>query len=139
MELYRFDAAVGRPISKYGSHFVQVPLTSPEGGVRAACFHLPPGGVVGRHEVATRQLLCVVAGEGWVSGPKGDRVPIAAAGPRSGAGVRRTRPVPTPVSLRSCWRATTSRSGRRRMRDRRQRRGGNLARPRPLDAESNAA
>jgi hypothetical protein len=68
MELYRFDAAVGRPISKHGSRFVQLPLTSPEGGVRAACFHLPPGGVVGRHEAATRQLLCVVAGDGLVSG-----------------------------------------------------------------------
>jgi hypothetical protein len=62
----------------HGSRFVQVPLTSPEGGVRAACFHLPPGGVVGRHEAATCQLLCVVAGEGWVSGPDGGRVPVAA-------------------------------------------------------------
>jgi quercetin dioxygenase-like cupin family protein len=77
MELYRFDAAVGRPISAHGSRFLQVPLTSPEGGVRAACFHLPPGGVIGRHEAATYQLLCVVTGEGWVSGPDGNRIPIA--------------------------------------------------------------
>ena len=77
MKLYRFDAAVGRRISAHGSRFLQVPLTSPEGGVRAACFHLPPGGVIGRHEAATHQLLCVVTGEGWVSGPDGNHTPIA--------------------------------------------------------------
>ena len=77
MELYRFDAAAGRPISAHGSRLLQVPLTSPEGGMRAACFHLPPGGVIGRHEAATHQLLCVVTGEGWVSGPDSNRIPIA--------------------------------------------------------------
>jgi len=33
--------------------------------------------VIGRHEAATHQLLCVVTGEGWVSGPDGNRIPIA--------------------------------------------------------------
>jgi quercetin dioxygenase-like cupin family protein len=78
MQLHRFDAAAGRPMSRHGSRFVQCPLTGPDGGVRAACFHLPPGGLIGRHRAATRQLLCVVGGDGWVSGADGARVPIAA-------------------------------------------------------------
>ncbi len=76
MRLYRFDAAVGRSISDHGSRFTLVPLTDPDAETRAACVHLGPGGLVGRHEAATRQLWCVVAGEGWVSGDDGTRVPI---------------------------------------------------------------
>ena len=33
--------------------------------------------MIGRHEAATHQLLCVVTGEGWVSGPDSNRIPIA--------------------------------------------------------------
>jgi hypothetical protein len=53
VRLYRFDQAVGRRVALHG-------------------------GLVGRHQAATRQLFCVVAGDGWVSGPDRERVPIAA-------------------------------------------------------------
>lgn len=78
MKLYRFDAAAGRPRSEHGSSFLLSPLTDPEGRARAACFHLEPGGLVGRHEAVVRQLFCVIAGEGWAAGPDGARVPIGA-------------------------------------------------------------
>jgi hypothetical protein len=78
MRRYRFDEAVGRRVSLHGSRFTQMALTGPEGGARAVCLHLPPGGLIGRHRAATRQLFCVVAGEGWVSGPGQRRVPITA-------------------------------------------------------------
>jgi quercetin dioxygenase-like cupin family protein len=74
----RFDEAVGRRVFLYGSRFSEALLTGPEGGARAACLHLPPGGLVGRHQAAARQLFCVVAGEGWVGGPDQERIPIAA-------------------------------------------------------------
>ena len=78
MKLYRFDEKAGHPVSNFGSRFTLSPLTDPEGKARAACFHLPPGGLVGRHPAATKQLFCVVDGEGWVSGGDGVRVPISA-------------------------------------------------------------
>jgi quercetin dioxygenase-like cupin family protein len=77
VRLYRFDEAVGRRVSLHGSRFAQAALTGPEGGARAFCLHLAPGGLVGRHQAATRQLFCVVAGAGWVSGPDQERIPIA--------------------------------------------------------------
>jgi quercetin dioxygenase-like cupin family protein len=79
MRRYRFDAAIGRPISEYGSRGVVLcGLTPPEPrtGVRAACFHLEAGGLIGRHAAIMPQLFCVVAGGGWVSGEDGARVPI---------------------------------------------------------------
>jgi quercetin dioxygenase-like cupin family protein len=69
---------VGRQVSLYDSRFAEAALTGPEGGARAACLHLSPGGLVGRHQAAARQLFCVVAGEGWVSGPDRERIPITA-------------------------------------------------------------
>jgi hypothetical protein len=82
MQLHRFDAAVARPVSPYGSRFLLAPLTDPGerewSQARLACFHLGPGGLVGRHEAAADQLFCVVAGDGWVAGADGARVPIAA-------------------------------------------------------------
>jgi hypothetical protein len=44
--------------------------------VKAACFHVAAGGVVGVHEATVPQLYCVVAGSGWVTGPDRRRVAI---------------------------------------------------------------
>ncbi len=41
-------------------------------------IEIGPGGVVGRHPAAVRQLFAVVRGAGWVSGGDGERVPIRA-------------------------------------------------------------
>jgi hypothetical protein len=50
MKLYRFDPAAGMPIDAYGSSFALARLARSDGtALRAACFHLQPGGEVGRH------------------------------------------------------------------------------------------
>jgi len=54
------------------------PLTPPDTAVKAACFHVPAGCVVGFHEASVPQLFCVAAGSGWVTGADRERVPVAA-------------------------------------------------------------
>jgi quercetin dioxygenase-like cupin family protein len=53
------------------------PLTPPT-AVRAAVFHLAPGGRIARHPAVVPQILAVLEGEGHVSGGDGSFVPIAA-------------------------------------------------------------
>ena len=83
MKLYRFDASAGSAIDAYGSSFVLSRLAGSDSTpLRAACFHLEPGGVVGRHRATAGQLFCVLAGDGWVAGEDGERVAI---GPQQAA------------------------------------------------------
>lgn len=53
------------------------------GQTRVSCLAIEPGGLIGEHPAAGGQLFLVVAGEGWVSGPDGQRLAI-----RAGQGVR---------------------------------------------------
>jgi len=76
VHLIRFDATAGRRIDRYDSDFTLSPLTPPYDRFKAACFHLPPGGVVGFHEASVPQLFCVLAGSGWVTGADRERMPI---------------------------------------------------------------
>ena len=76
MRLIHFDATVGRQIDRYESEFTLSPLTPPGEGFKAACFHIPAGGVVGFHEATVPQLFCVVSGSGWVTGADRERVPV---------------------------------------------------------------
>lgn len=76
MRLHVFGPDVGIPIGQFGSDFRLSPLTDPAGKAHVACFHLRPGGRVGRHEATVDQLLCVVAGRGWVAGGDGVVRPI---------------------------------------------------------------
>ena len=76
MRIHRFDAEVGTRIERFGSDLTVSPLVAPGATVAAACLHLPPGGRVGRHPAVSDQLLCVVAGEGWVAGDDGEAHPI---------------------------------------------------------------
>jgi quercetin dioxygenase-like cupin family protein len=79
MKLYRFDPTAGMAIDDYGSSFVLAPLARSDGTtLQAACFHLDPGGQVGRHRATIGQLFCVVAGDGWVAGEDGERMAISA-------------------------------------------------------------
>jgi len=78
VQLHSFGREAGRRIGAHSSDFVLTPLTDAEGAARAACFHLGPGESIGEHPAVGGQLLCVVTGEGWVSGDDGVRVPIAA-------------------------------------------------------------
>ena len=80
MRVFRFDAAVARPIAEFGSVGASIaPVARPGVGfVQLGCIYVAPGGRVGRHPAAGPQLFLVVAGEGWVSGADGPRVPIRA-------------------------------------------------------------
>ncbi len=69
MRLFRFDAAVGRPIEQFGSVNLMIsPIQRTEGQVQIGCMHIGAGGVVGSHQAACPQLFLVVQGEGWVRG-----------------------------------------------------------------------
>lgn len=83
MEIFRFDRAE-RAIEQFGS--VGASATRVAAGresVHLACLTIEPGGIIGAHPAPVTQLFLVVAGEGWVAGPHGVRVPISA-----GSGVR---------------------------------------------------
>ena len=75
MKLFRFRREDGHAIAAYGSRGVTLsPLTEAlarGAAVQAACFRLDPGGVIGRHPATVPQILAVVEGTGWVSGPDG--------------------------------------------------------------------
>ncbi len=60
----------------FGSDFTQVLLATADEGAMASAMFLEPGGLIGRHEATTGQLLCVVAGAGFVSGSDGVEVAI---------------------------------------------------------------
>ncbi|MBR7838101.1 hypothetical protein KDL01_32815 [Actinospica durhamensis] len=53
------------------------------GPTRVSCLSVEPGGLVGEHPAVGGQLLLLVAGSGWVSGPDGVRLEL-----RAGQGVR---------------------------------------------------
>ncbi|HEX6799043.1 MAG TPA: cupin domain-containing protein [Ktedonobacterales bacterium] len=78
MRIFRFDAAVARPITEFGSVGASIaPVARPGAGfVQLGCIYVAAGGCVGRHPAGEPQLFLVVAGEGWVSGADGERVPI---------------------------------------------------------------
>jgi quercetin dioxygenase-like cupin family protein len=50
----------------------------PDGDAHVVCVRLGPGGVLGRHPAAATQAFIVIQGEGWVSGPEGERRPVVA-------------------------------------------------------------
>jgi hypothetical protein len=94
MRLYRFDAAVARPITAFGSaNLLLNPIARPDGEVQVVCMRLAPDGQVGQHEAVVPQLFLVVEGAGWVAGEDSTHVPITAgraafwqAGERHAAG-----------------------------------------------------
>ncbi len=77
MKRFRFDPAVGVPITQFDSRNVVIAR-----GVRTTTFtqvgvmHLSAGGVIGCHQATLPQLFMVVAGAGWVRGASDARVPI---------------------------------------------------------------
>jgi GrpB-like predicted nucleotidyltransferase (UPF0157 family) len=77
MDVFRFDEEVSIPISQFGSRFRLAPLTGDGATGRIQIAYLPPGGRVGRHPVASDQLVAVVTGQGWVAGDDGVRREIA--------------------------------------------------------------
>ncbi|MFR9724806.1 cupin [Streptomyces sp. MS19] len=84
MEIFTFDRAE-RAVERFGSvgtHATRV-ATADGGPVSATCLSVAPGGTVGAHPATAPQVFLVVAGDGWVAGEDGRRVPVAA-----GTGVR---------------------------------------------------
>lgn len=73
MNIVCFGGDVSIPVTQYGSSFRVGPLTGEDSRVRVQLMYLPAGGRIGRHDTVTRQLLAVVAGEGWGSGADGTR------------------------------------------------------------------
>lgn len=65
-----------REIDRFESTAARVRRLAAEAHV--AVIEIEPGGRVGRHPAASRQLFAVVRGSGWVSGSAGTREPIEA-------------------------------------------------------------
>ena len=79
MRLLDPDADRAFAISGFGSRSATAsPLTLPDGDAHVVCLRIGAGGVLGRHPASVDQIFVVVEGEGWVSGPDGERVPLAA-------------------------------------------------------------
>jgi quercetin dioxygenase-like cupin family protein len=79
MRLFRFDAAVGRPIDQFGSTQLMLsPIARTTGQVQIGCMHIGPVGVVGFHQAGPAQLFLVVEGEGWVRSEDPEPVSIQA-------------------------------------------------------------
>jgi len=76
MRIYRFDIGTGTRIDSFGSNFILSRIVGADEKLVVNCFHLEPGGVVGRHEAVTSQLFLVVQGSGWVQGEGSARIPI---------------------------------------------------------------
>lgn len=80
MQLFRFDAAVARPITQFSSASVAIaPIARPESSdSQLVAMHFTAGGHLGRHPARGAQLFLVVAGAGWVAGADGARMAIGA-------------------------------------------------------------
>lgn len=84
MKIYRFDPAVGRPITQFDSNFIMAQIIrvagrdAGHGEIQVGCMHIPAGGRVGYHQATAPQLFLVVAGEGWVRGEAETRLLVQA-------------------------------------------------------------
>ncbi|GAA4901237.1 hypothetical protein LX16_0457 [Stackebrandtia albiflava] len=78
MQFFRFDRAE-RVIDRFDSAGATATrVAGGDGRFQLTCLSIAPGGTIGEHSAPVRQLLLVVAGDGWVAGPDGRRVAIAA-------------------------------------------------------------
>lgn len=83
MELFPFDRAE-HVIDRFDSSGATATrVAKGDGRVQLTCLTIAPGGIIGEHPAPVRQVYLVIAGEGWVAGPDGERVPVSA-----GTGVR---------------------------------------------------
>ncbi|MFF1903535.1 cupin domain-containing protein [Kitasatospora sp. NPDC058218] len=81
--MFRFDRAE-RVVDRFDSvGATATPVAAGEGTVHLTCLVIEPGGTIGAHPAPVAQLFLVIAGEGWVAGADGHRVPVSA-----GDGVR---------------------------------------------------
>jgi quercetin dioxygenase-like cupin family protein len=78
MRILELDTRPSRAIAEYGSRGVRAWYLARGGRVNVVRLEIGPGGRLGRHPAGVSQLFAVVSGAGWVSGPGGERRPIAA-------------------------------------------------------------
>ncbi len=77
MEIFRF-ARAERVIDRFASvGATATRVAAGEGAVHLTCLAIEPGGTIGAHPAPVDQLFLVIAGEGWVSGPDGQRVAVS--------------------------------------------------------------
>lgn len=78
MQIYSFDASVGRAIDRFDSvHFVLTNIARNLSGAHIRCAYLAPGGRIGYHPTTLPQLFLVVQGAGWARGQTEARFPLA--------------------------------------------------------------
>lgn len=83
MEVFRFERN-DWVVTGHGSNGLHATrIATGEGSVHLTCLNVEPGGVIGTHPAPVPQMFLVTAGEGWIAGPDGERIAIAA-----GQGVR---------------------------------------------------
>ncbi len=77
MRILRTDSEPRREISEFGSVGVALrEILRSAGETTIHTMELRAGGRVGYHPAAAPQLFLVVAGEGWVRGASGERIPV---------------------------------------------------------------
>jgi quercetin dioxygenase-like cupin family protein len=78
VQIVRFDPALAEPIMRYGSTRARsIELAEGAGEAHAYLIYLEAGGQIGPHEAGFGRIFYAVAGNGWVAGADGDRVPLA--------------------------------------------------------------
>lgn len=78
MEIFQFDRGE-KIIHEHNSEGLRATrVATGDGQVYLTCLTLAPDGIIGTHPATGNQLFLVIAGEGWVAGPDGRRMPITA-------------------------------------------------------------
>jgi hypothetical protein len=78
LEIFRFERNEWR-VTRHDSFGLSATrIAAGEGPISLTCLNVEPGGTIGTHPAPTPQMLLITAGDGWVAGPDGQRVPITA-------------------------------------------------------------
>lgn len=80
MHILRVDASLAERIGPrpYAvKRTSSIKLSEGEGEAHAYILYFEPGGEIGPHEAGFSQLLFAAAGDGWVAGGDGVRIPLA--------------------------------------------------------------
>lgn len=76
MRILELDSVPHRPIDAHGSRGFEIGAFGVGADTSLVMVRLRPGGVIGRHPAAGRQLLVVLEGDARVSGGHGDPVDL---------------------------------------------------------------
>ncbi len=76
MQIFRFGRETGTSVNHFDSNFIMSRIVVTEKPTHIGCMHLESNGVIGFHQATVRQLLLIVAGEGWVRGDAPEALPV---------------------------------------------------------------